>query len=91
MALRLTGRLICADAAEAGIVRAHLPEHIALTHAEPGCEMFEVRQGADPLVFTVSERFTDRAAFEAHQARVQASEWGRATQGIARDYQIEED
>ncbi|OWY15452.1 antibiotic biosynthesis monooxygenase [Thioclava sp. F34-6] len=91
MALRLTGRLICANSTEAGIVHAHLPDHIALTHAEPGCEMFEVRQGADPLVFTVSERFTDRAAFEAHQARVQASEWGRATQGIARDYQIEED
>ncbi|KFE35387.1 putative quinol monooxygenase [Thioclava atlantica] len=50
MPLTLTGRLICATEEEAAIVRAHLPEHIRLTRAEPGCERFEVRQGADPLV-----------------------------------------
>ncbi|KFE35388.1 hypothetical protein DW2_08162 [Thioclava atlantica] len=39
----------------------------------------------------MTERFATRADFEAHQARVKASDWGRATAGIARDYQITED
>jgi hypothetical protein len=30
----------------------------------------------------------DQAAFDSHQARVQASEWGRATAGIERDYVV---
>ncbi|MEZ5751066.1 MAG: antibiotic biosynthesis monooxygenase [Paracoccaceae bacterium] len=90
MAIHLTGKLICNDEAQAAIVRAHLSEHIRLTHAEPGCERFEV-EPESPLVWSVRERFSDRAAFDAHQSRVKASAWGQATQGIPREYQITED
>lgn len=86
--LELTGRLLCADAAEAETVRRHLPRHIELTRAEPGCLRFEVEQSEDPLVWTVAERFADQAAFDAHQARVVSSDWGRATTAIQRDYVI---
>lgn len=91
MPLKLTGRLICANEAQAEIVRTYLPEHIRRTRAEPGCEFFEVNPSGDPLVWVLSERFTDRVAFEAHQARTKASDWGRATTGIARDFQISEE
>lgn len=89
-AVTLTGRLICADAAQAAVVRAHLPEHLRLTRAEPGCLTFEVAATDDPLVWQVDERFTGRAAFEAHQARTRASAWGRATAGIRREFTVSE-
>lgn len=86
--VELTGRLLCADRDEAETVARHLPRHIELTRAEPGCLRFDVVQTEDPLIWTVAERFADEAAFEAHQARVRASEWGRVTAGITRDYAI---
>ncbi|WBL34541.1 antibiotic biosynthesis monooxygenase [Sinirhodobacter sp. HNIBRBA609] len=91
MTLYLSGRLICSDDAQAKIVRAHLPEHIRLTHLEPGCLSFQVTQTDDPLVWTVEEAFTDRAAFDAHQERTRVSDWGKATTGIPREYEIRED
>lgn len=86
--VELTGRLVCGTEDEARNVVRHLPHHIDLTRAEAGCVHFEVNRAEDPLVWSVSERFVDRDAFEAHQARVGASEWGRATTGIAREYVI---
>lgn len=88
-AVCLTGRLICRTEAEAAMVRDHLPEHIRLTRAEPGCLSFEVTASEDPLIWLVAERFTDQAAFDAHQARAGASLWAKATAGIPRDYRIE--
>lgn len=85
----LTGQLVCANPEEADIVRAHLPRHLELTRAEPGCISFEVRETGNPLVWQVDERFRDDAAFTAHQGRVAASEWGRATAGIERSYVVE--
>nr|WP_230379540.1 antibiotic biosynthesis monooxygenase [Microbacterium sp. ZXX196] len=60
-----------------------------MSRSETGCVRFLVEPTADPLVWSVSERFVDRASFEAHQERVRRSAWGRATQGIPRDYVIE--
>jgi quinol monooxygenase YgiN len=88
MTVTLTGRLICATAAEAARVRAHLPDHIRLTRAEPGCLRFDVVATDDPLVWQVDETFIDQAAFDAHQARTQASRWARETAGIARDFTL---
>ena len=88
--IRLEGRLICANAAEAEIVRRALPAHVAATRAEPGCLSFDVVPAEDPLVWTVTETFADRAAFDAHQARTRNSEWGRETARIARDYSVTE-
>jgi quinol monooxygenase YgiN len=84
----LTGRLVCANDEEEAAVLRHLPRHVELTRAEEGCLAFDVQPTSDRLVWTVSERFADQAAFEAHQARVRASEWGQATAGIVRDYVI---
>ncbi|WP_156760299.1 putative quinol monooxygenase [Microbacterium karelineae] len=84
----LTGFLRCRDAADAETVHRHLPAHIELTRAEPGCVSFAVEQTADPLVWAVAERFADRDAFSSHQERVAASEWGRATAGIPREYDV---
>lgn len=85
----LSGRLVCRDAGEADLVRRHLPLHVTLTRGEPGCLSFEVRPTDDPLVWQVEERFADGAAFRAHQQRVAASEWGRATSAIERRYVVE--
>ncbi|TAM68408.1 MAG: antibiotic biosynthesis monooxygenase [Microbacteriaceae bacterium] len=86
--IKLAGHLLCANAGEASTVASHLPRHIELTRAEPGCLSFDVQPTDDPFVWTVAERFTDQTAFSAHQARVRASEWGRATAGIVRDHVI---
>jgi quinol monooxygenase YgiN len=70
-------------------VLAALPDHIALTRAEPGCLAFEVTQSIDnPRHFLVSEIFTDQAAFDAHQRRAAASPWARITAGLERHYTI---
>lgn len=86
----LEGRLCCANEAEAALVRRHLPAHIGLTRAEPGCLAFTVEPSDDPLVWTVRERFADAASFGAHQTRVRASEWGRVTATIQREYTVTE-
>ena len=87
--VRLTGQLVCTSDVEQGLVARLLPEHIALTRVEPGCILFEVTQIEDSLIWRVEERFADAASFHAHLARVAASEWGRATHGIAREYVVE--
>ena len=88
-AVALTGRLLCADLAEADAGRRHLPAHVDLTLAEPGCLCFAVEPTEDPLVWSVSELFVDRAAFDAHRERVRSSPWFEATSGIARDHEVE--
>ena len=85
--VHLSGHLICSTPDELATVETYLPEHICLTRAEPGCLSFEVTQTEDPMFWRVAESFSDRAAFEAHQRRVKASDWGRATAGIRRAYE----
>ena len=89
MTVHLSGLLICADEAQALVVREHLAQHVALTRAEPGCVSFAVEPTDDALVWTVEEQFSDADAFAAHQARVGASTWGLATTGIERRYTID--
>ena len=86
--IALTGILVCTTAEEASRVSAHLPDHIALTLAEPGCLAFQVMPTDDPLVWQVAETFADQAAFEAHQRRTATSLWARATAGLRRDYTL---
>jgi len=71
--------------------REALDAHILLTLAEDGCIAFSVTP--DPTVagrFMVAEKFTDRAAFDAHQARGRNSAWGHLSQGWPRTYTIDE-
>lgn len=84
----LSGQLICKDADEAAIVSRHLPDHLRLTCAEPGCLSFAVTRTHDELVWQVEELFADADAFRAHQTRVAASAWGRATRDVERRYEI---
>jgi quinol monooxygenase YgiN len=87
--VHLTGRLICGTAQQVALVERYLPDHVALTRAEPGCEMFEVtRDAADPMVWDVRERFSSQSAFDAHQARGAASAWGRESAGIRREFTV---
>lgn len=86
--IHLTGTLTCAQG-DAPAVRAALPDHIRLTRAEPGCEAFDITETA-PGQFSVAERFTDRAAFEAHQTRTRASDWFRITGHMTRDFTVTE-
>ncbi|MGL4321297.1 MAG: putative quinol monooxygenase [Paracoccaceae bacterium] len=89
--VRLTGQLLCATDADAALVAQHVPTHIALTHAEPGCLTFNVVQTADPLIWQVDESFVDQAAFEAHQTRTRASEWHALSAHIPRQFAITHD
>lgn len=88
--IRLRGQLICMTEDEAATVRRHLPEHIALTRAEPGCLTFDVSATDDPMVWEVMEAFRDRVSFDAHQARTRESAWFQATRGCLRDFRVEE-
>lgn len=90
MSVSLTGHLICTTEDQAATVQRHLPDHIRLSRAEPGCLAFEVAQIA-PLIWQVRESFATRADFDAHQTRTRASDWFRLTSGIAREYEIAED
>lgn len=89
--VRLTGELICATSEQASLVSEHLPRHVILTRAEPGCLSFEVAPTDDPFVWSVREMFEDDASFESHQQRAADSDWGRMTTGIDRSYQIDRD
>ena len=72
----------------AAVTRA-LPDHIALTRAEPGCLAFSVTPSPDHADrFLVSEIFSDQVAFEAHQLRARASTWAEVTAGLPRHYTI---
>ncbi|MEJ2292549.1 MAG: antibiotic biosynthesis monooxygenase [Deinococcales bacterium] len=70
-------------------VRRELPVHVELTRAEPGCLVFDVTPNEnDPNHFDVCEEFDSRAAFEAHQARVESSRWGQVSARVERHYEI---
>ena len=86
--IHLTGAMICPPDRLAA-VRAALPDHIRLTRAEPGCLRFEVTEARGGR-FEVDKQFTDRAAFDAHQARGAASDWARVTAGLPREYEVTE-
>lgn len=86
--IRLTGRLCCATVQDAALVSRLLADHIRLTLAEAGCLEFSVTPLPDGLTWVVEERFADRPAFQAHQARAAGSAWGRDTAHIPREYRI---
>ncbi len=88
MPVHVSGHLICKNKSEVELIRMYLPQHRALTQAEPGCLLFEVEETEHPLIWRVNESFMDQKALEAHQARLKHSIWGEKTKEIARDYDI---
>ena len=72
-------------------VKSALVEHIRLTRLEEGCEKFEVIESPQKIGrFDVSEIFSSKESFDAHQQRVKNSVWGEVTKGYPRNYQVEE-
>lgn len=86
----LEGHIVIPDSDLTKVLR-ELPTHVQLTRQEAGCLRFDVTQSPDAeSVFLVFEEFADRAAFEAHQRRVESSVWGSVTSGVERHYQVTE-
>ncbi|ELX4135403.1 putative quinol monooxygenase [Vibrio sp. PNB22_8_1] len=76
---------------ELELVKSELVNHKTLTLEESGCITFIVTENSEnPLRFDVYEEFTDKAAFERHQKRVKASNWGKVTVNVKRHYEISE-
>ena len=70
-------------------VRDALDDHIMLTRNEPGCIMFNVTPCQEvELRLLVEEIFENQEAFDAHQARTQASPWAEITAGLPRNYSV---
>jgi len=73
---------------ELEIIKNCLSEHIENTLNEDGCLKFEVKQDeTNKCVFHVFEKFIDSDAFNAHQARAKASDWGVMTKNVQRVYE----
>lgn len=88
MGVILSGYLEVPDC-DLELVKEHLPTHIILSRAESGCISFDVRiDPENPNRYLVNEEFTTQASFDAHQARVKQSDWGRATAHLKRKYKI---
>jgi len=83
----LDGLLVAHSAAHRALVDLHLETHIALTRAEPGCLKFEITPDpSDSNKWHVSEIFESEEAFEIHQARARASEWGQVSEPLERRF-----
>ena len=88
MGVKLSGYLDVSNS-DIPLVEKHLPTHIILSRAEDGCISFDVYVDPEkPGRYLVEEEFTTQAAFDAHQARVKQSDWGRATAHLQRKYKI---
>ena len=84
----LQGHILVPDT-DLEVVTQALVVHKELTLSEPGCIVFRVSQSTlQPNRFEVYEEFTNRDAFEAHQQRVKASEWGKISKNVTRHYQV---
>lgn len=84
----LQGHILVPDNDLEAVTQA-LVAHKELTLSEPGCIVFRVSQSTlQPNRFEIYEEFTNRDAFEAHQQRVKASEWGKISKNVTRHYQV---
>ena len=80
------GTLHCAPD-EVDTLTTLLGPHVALSRAEPGCLSYELFQDEVQLTtFQLNAVFRDRQAFEAHKARVESADWGRATAHMRTDF-----
>lgn len=84
----LQGFIVVADS-DIQVVNDALVIHKMLTLEETGCLIFTVIQDAENAQkFHVYEEFVDQAAFDKHQSRANASNWGEVTKHVERNYQI---
>jgi len=84
----LAGHILVSQS-DLSAVRQALPEHCEATRNEQGCLVFKVDE--DPLEsgkFHVYEEFVNKEAFERHQTRVRASQWGEISRDVQRCYTV---
>ena len=68
-------------------IESQLNEHIENTLNEDGCLKFDVtHDDSDECIFHVFEKFLDDDAFNSHQVRTKASDWGVVTKNVERFY-----
>ena len=85
----LSGHIVVSES-DMFAVRQALPEHMQATRNEAGCLVFNVEE--DPIKtgkFHVYEEFVDIAAFELHQERAGASDWGKVSRNVERYYKVD--
>lgn len=88
--ITLTGYIAVPDQ-DIAMVQAHAPEHTRLSLEEDGCLEFNLNvDPTNPNKYLVDELFKDRAAFDVHSKRAKASEWGKATAHLERNFKISE-
>jgi quinol monooxygenase YgiN len=84
----LNGHIIVADE-DLTAVQSELATHIALTHQESGCIVFNITADTNNVnKFNVYEEFSDKESFAAHQVRVKGSKWGSLTGNVERHYEV---
>lgn len=83
--IALSVKLICADMEQMKIALNHLPEHVALSRAEPGCLFFATAQSDDPLIWQIEELYADEAALDAHKERLASSTWAKVSAQLKRE------
>ncbi len=87
-AVHVKGYMLAPISDVPAIIR-QIPEHIRLTRAEKGCELFSLLQDQDdPCKFWVEERFSSTDAFAFHQNRIKQTLWGAITENCSRFYKI---
>lgn len=90
MPIKITGTLT-ASGEDIERARRLIPEHIALSRAEPGCLKFELTEDANqPGLWRLDELYRDENAFAHHKQRTKASRWGQESTDMVRDFVIEE-
>jgi len=84
----LAGHIIVPDE-DLEAVRRELPSHKAATEAEPGCLRFDVFQDLENKhKFHVFEVFKSEQAFRDHKARMQGTDWVKASANVERSYTV---
>ena len=87
-AFRLAGHVMVPEA-DLEAVRRELPGHKKATLEEPGCLRFDVFQDIkDKYKFHVFEVFKSEEAFRVHKARMQGTDWIKASANVERFYTV---
>jgi len=87
-AFLLAGHIIVPDR-DLDAVRRELLGHKSATLAEEGCLRFDVFQDlSDKNKFHVFEVFTSEQAFRLHKARMQGTDWVKASANVQRFYTV---
>jgi quinol monooxygenase YgiN len=86
--ITLTAIIRCKPGTEAGVRAALLDVGNFASANEPGTLSFFVTEGEVACVFVTHERFTDRAAMEAHNTGAGSKGFFAATEGLLEGVEV---